>query len=239
GGSPQVLASGVEALRIALVHDWLTVMRGAEKVLLELLHLIPSADVFTLLWKRGSVAPEIEGRVRKTSFLDHLPWATEAYRYYLPLFPAAIRSLDLAGYHLILSSSYAVAKGVRVPSGAVHASYIHTPMRYLWDISTDYFQFGRGKLWKRAALGAVAPWLRRFDRQSAAGVNFFVANSENVRDRIRRYYQAEARVIFPPVDTDFFTPDAGEDRGDYYLIVSRLEPYKRIDLAVDAFSGGR
>jgi hypothetical protein len=144
-------------LKIALVHDWLTGMRGGEKVLLELVRFFPAADVFTLLWKRDSVSPEIEARVRQTSFLDRLPGAARTYRYYLPLFPRAIRSLDLAGYDLVVSSSHAVAKGVRVAAGAVHVSYIHTPMRYLWESSDDYFQFGRGRWWKRSALGMVAP----------------------------------------------------------------------------------
>ena len=212
-------------------------MRGGEKVLLELVRLFPDADVFTLVWKRRSVAPEIERRVRATSFLDRWPRAGTAYRNYLPLFPAAIRSLDLSGYELIISSSHAVAKGVRVPPGAVHVSYIHTPMRYLWDFGSDYFAFGAGRWWKRAALAVAAPSLRRFDRETARGVDQFVANSENVRRRIRRIYGAVATVVYPPVDTAFFTP-AG-DPGDYYLVVSSLEPYKRVDLAIDAFSGGR
>ncbi|MBI3665502.1 MAG: glycosyltransferase [Acidobacteria bacterium] len=218
-------------------------MRGGEKVLAELLRLFPGADVFTLVWKPGSVAPQIETRVKQVSFLQKLPRASAVYRYYLPLFPTAVRSLDLHGYDLILSSSHAVAKGIRVPPSAVHVSYIHTPMRYLWDSSEDYFQFGSGRWWKRVALAAVAPYLRRFDRRSAAGVHFFLANSENVRERIRRIYGAEARVIYPPGDTAFFTPAAigsgGNAGGGYYLGVSSLEPYKRIDLAVDAFSGGR
>src|SRR2546422_286655 len=119
-------------------------MRGGEKVLLELLTLFPTADIFTLLWNRGSVAEEIESRILRTSFLQNLPRAATAYRYYLPLFPAAIRALDLSEYNLVISSSHAVAKAVRVPAGALHVSYIHTPMRYLWDASGDYFQFGRG-----------------------------------------------------------------------------------------------
>ena len=211
-------------------------MRGGEKVLLELVRLLPQADVFTLLWNRGTVSPEIERRVRATSFLQRLPRAATAYRNYLPLFPAAIRSLDLTGYDLVLSSSHAVAHAARVPSGARHISYLHTPMRYLWDARADYFRFGRGRWWKRAALAAVSPWLRRFDRRAATRVDTFVANSRHVRDRIRRIYDRDAEVIYPPVDTDFFTPGAAPD--DYYLVVSSLEPYKRIDLAVDAFSGG-
>ncbi len=216
-------------------------MRGGEKVLAELIRIFPSADVFTLLWRRGSVAAEIESRVKATSFLQNMPGVMRAYRYYLPLFPAAVRSLDLSGYDLILSSSHAVAKGVRVPRGAVHVSYIHTPMRYLWDSGSQYFRFGRGRFWKRAALSLVAPGLRRFDLRTALRVHYFVANSENVRERVRRIYGIDAEVIYPPVDTDFFTPCGSGRSGDggYYLAVSSLEPYKRLDLAVDAFSSGK
>ncbi len=211
-------------------------MRGGEKVLLELARLFPSADVLALLWNRGTVAGEIEKRVRQVSFLQKLPRAATAYRYYLPLYPAAARSLDLRGYDYVLSSSHAAALGARAAPGAVHVSYIHTPMRYLWE-PEDYFQFGRGRRWKRAALGLAAPYLRRWDRSSAARVDHLVANSENVRQRIRRVWGRDAMVIPPPVDTDFFTP-GGDAAGDYYLAVSSLEPYKRIDLAVDAFIGG-
>lgn len=220
--------------RVAVVHDWLTGMRGGEKVLAEILRMLPCADVFTLLWRRGSVSPLIEARVKGVSFLDHLP--RRFYRYYLPLFPAAIRSLDLRGYRLIVSSSHAVAKGVRVPPGATHISYVHTPMRYLWDARTDYFQFGSGLGWKRAALDLAAPALRRFDVSSARGVDLFIANSQNVRARIGRLYGAAAEVVYPPVDTAFFTPSPGP-AGDYYLAVCSLEPYKRVDMAVKAFSG--
>lgn len=227
-------------MRIALVHDWLTGMRGGEKVLLELVRLFPSADLFTLVWNRGSVHSEIEARVRQVSFLQRLPDVGRLYRYCLPLFPAAVRSLDLAGYDMVISSSHAVAKGARIPPGAVHVSYIHTPMRYLWDTGGDYFRFGRGRWWKRASLAAAAPYLRRFDRRTARGIDFFLASSENVRGRIRRVYGVEARVIPPPVDTGFFTPGGcAAAPGGYYLVASPLEPYKRIDLVVDAFSGGR
>ena len=225
-------------MKIALVHDWLTGMRGGEKVLLEMAAVFPTADIFTLLWRSGSVAGELESRLRGVSFLQRMPGAVSHYRYCLPLFPAAIRSLDLSAYDAILSSSHAVAKSVRVPPHAVHVSYVHTPMRYLWDTRDDYFRFGAGRWLKRAALGAISPWLRRFDRRTASGVDFFIANSENVRRRIRAVWGANAHVIYPPVDTEFFTPGPEAARGDYYLAVSSLEPYKRIDLAVDAFSGG-
>jgi glycosyltransferase involved in cell wall biosynthesis len=228
-----------QGLRVAIVHDWLTGMRGGEKVLLELVRLFPSADVFTLVWKRGSVSSEIEARVKGVSLLHRLPRVQEAYRYYLPLFPAAVSSLDLSGYDLVLTSSHAVAKGAAVASDALHVCYMHTPMRYLWDSERDYFQFGHGRWWKRSALKIVAPWLRRFDLRTATRVDWFLANSENVRGRIRRIYGRDARVIPPPVDTGFFTPANSGASADYYLVVSPLEPYKRIDLAIDAFSGGK
>jgi glycosyltransferase involved in cell wall biosynthesis len=224
-------------LRVALVHDWLTGMRGGERVLLELCRLFPSARIHTLLWNRGSVHPEIETRVCETSFLQRMPGVTGGYRGYLPLFPSAARSLAVNGVDLVVSSSHAVAKGVRVERGVPHVSYVHTPMRYLWDDNGSYFRFGNGSVWKRAGLAFVKPYLRRFDVDTARRVDHFIANSENVRGRIRRFWGAEAATIPPPVDTDFFTPAGRENRSDYYLIVSSLEPYKRIDVAVEAFRG--
>jgi glycosyltransferase involved in cell wall biosynthesis len=228
-----------KGLKVAIVHDWLTGMRGGEKVLLELVRLMPTADVFTLVWKPGSVSREIESRIRGVSFLQKLPRIQETYRYYLPLFPAAVRSFDLRSYDLILSSCHAVAKGARVPSDALHVCYLHTPMRYLWDSERDYFEFGKGRWWKHPALRLAAPRLRRFDLQTAVRVDWFLANSENVRGRVRRIYGREAQVIPPPVDTGFFSPTGSYAPSDYYLVVSPLEPYKRVDLAVDAFSGGK
>jgi glycosyltransferase involved in cell wall biosynthesis len=221
--------------RVALVHDWLTGMRGGERVLLELCRLFPTATIHTLLWNRRSVHPEIEARVRQTSFLEKLPGVATGYRRYLPLFPAAARSLSVQGADLVISSSHAVAKGVRVAPGVPHVSYVHTPMRYLWDETGSYFQFGSGGAWKQAGLSLVKPYLRRFDVETAREVDHFIANSENVRGRIRRFWGADAATIPPPVDTDFFFPAACAEAGDYYLIVSSLEPYKRVDLAVEAF----
>ena len=221
--------------RIALVHDWLTGMRGGEKVLLELCRLFPAAKVYTLLWNRGSVHPEIEQRVAASSFLQQLPLASSAYRLYLPLFPSAVRSLSIRDADVVISSSHAVAKGAVIPKGVPHVSYVHTPMRYLWDNTNSYFRFGPGRGWKRAGLKLFAPYLRRFDLASAETVDHFIANSETVRGRIRRIYQRDATVIHPPVDTEFFQLPAGAGTGDYYLVVSSLEPYKRIELAVKAF----
>lgn len=223
-------------MRVALVHDWLTGMRGGEKVLLSLARLFPEAEVFTLLHLRDSVAPEIESRTVHTSFAQRLPFLERHYRSYLPLFPAAAAALDLAGFDLVLSSSHCVVKGVRVPAGARHVCYCHTPMRYVWDRYDDYFGPGRLGAPARWLLGHVAEGLRAWDVATASRVDAFVANSRYVATRIRRYYGREAEVIPPPVDTEFFTP--GPDRpGTYDLVVSALAPYKRLDLVLEAYRG--
>lgn len=228
------LRRSTKDLRVALVHDWLTGMRGGEKVLLELCRLFPRSRIYTLLWNRGSVHPEIEQRVVQTSFLAKLP-AGVGYRNFLPLFPAAVRSLHIEQADLVISSSHAVAKGARVPRGVPHLSYIHTPARYLWDETGSYFVFGKGRRWKRLTLALVAPYLRRFDVRSAEPIDELIANSDNVRRRIEHAYGRDARVVYPPVDVDFFSPDPGIEAEDFYLVVSSLEPYKRVDLAVEAF----
>jgi len=225
------LGSGV---RVALVHDWLTGMRGGERCLEVFAELFPAADLFTLLHVPGSVAPVIERRRITTSFIQRLPKAATGYRQYLPLFPAAIGRFDLRGYDLVLSSSHCVAKGVRVDSGALHVCYCYTPMRYVWDLYDDYFgpRSGSGAL-VRAVMPSVAAALRTWDRRTSAGVHHFVAISEYVARRIRRCYDRDADVIHPPVDVARFDV-ADESPGEFYLVVSALAPYKRIDLAIAA-----
>jgi glycosyltransferase involved in cell wall biosynthesis len=223
-------------LRVALVHDWLTGMRGGEKLLLELCRLFPQATVHTMLWNPGSVHPEIEQRIAEVSFLRRLPGAAHGYRNFLPLYPAAIRSLRLPPVDLVLSTSHAVAKAVRAPAGALHVSYIHTPMRYLWGFGGDHFRFGAGAWWKRAALAAVKPYLKNFDLRTAANPDYLIANSRTVQLRVSQVWGREAEVIHPPVDTDFFTPSPAPPE-DYYLVVSPFEPYKRVDLVLAAFAG--
>ena len=170
---------GYPDLRVALVHDWLTGMRGGERVLEELLALFPRGDVFTLLHVPGSVSPAIEARRITTTFVQRLPGAATRYRSYLPIFPRAVESFDFAGYDLVLSSSHCVAKGARAAHGAPHLCYCHTPMRYVWDQFDAYFGPGRASLPVRAAAAAFAPSLRRWDRASARLVDHFVANSEH------------------------------------------------------------
>ena len=222
-------------MRVALIHDWLTGMRGGEKVLAALGDIFPDADIFTLFYQPDRVSARINSHRVFASPLNRLPGVLRYYRNLLPLMPRAIESFDLRGYDLVISSSHAVAKGARVPAGVPHICYCHTPMRYLWAASSDYFQFDLGSIVKRPALGMLSPWLRRWDVRASCGVTQFLANSENVRSRIADVYGRDARVVYPPVDTDFFTPDPlGRAVGDYYLVVSALEPYKRIDLAIRA-----
>jgi glycosyltransferase involved in cell wall biosynthesis len=218
-------------VKVALVHDWLTGMRGGERCLEVFCELFPEADLYTLLHVPGSVSPVIERRRVVTSFIQRLPQAHRRYRHYLPLFPAAVRAFDLTGCDLILSSSHAVAKSVPVPSGALHVCYCFTPMRYVWDLYDDYFGSRTG-LVARALMPPVAAWLRRWDRKTAAGVHHFVAISRFIADRIRRAYGRESDVIHPPVDVSRFRIE--ESPADFYLVVSALTPYKRVDLAVEA-----
>jgi glycosyltransferase involved in cell wall biosynthesis len=217
--------------RVALVHDWLTGMRGGERCLEVFCELFPDAPLFTLLHVPGSVSPVIEGRRIVTSFVQRLPDAERRYRHYLPLFPAAIRRFDLTGYDLIVSSSHAVAKSVRVPPGALHVCYCFTPMRYVWDLYREYFGSGSGRL-TRVVMPAVAAGLRRWDRRTAVGVRHFIAISRFIAERIRRAYGRESDVIYPPVDVSRFRVE--EAPGAFYLVVSALTPYKRVDLAVEA-----
>jgi len=218
-------------VNVALVHDWLTGMRGGERCLEVFCELFPDADLYTLLHVPGSVSPVIERRRIVTSFLQRLPDVERRYRQYLPIFPAAIRRFDLRGYDLVLSSSHAVAKSVRVPRPERHVCYCFTPMRYVWDLYDDYFG-ARASLPTRLLMPPLAAWLRRWDRRTAAGVGRFVAISRFVADRIRRAYGRDADVIYPPVDVSRFRLE--EAPGSFYLVVSALTPYKRVDLAVAA-----
>jgi glycosyltransferase involved in cell wall biosynthesis len=221
-------------VKVALVHDWLTGMRGGERCLEVFCELFPDADLFTLLHVPGSVSPPIERRRIVTSFVQRLPAVATRYRYYLPLFPLAIESFDLRGYDLVLSSSHCVAKGARLAAGVPHVSYCFTPMRYVWDLYDDYFGRHAGLL-TRMVMPAVAARLRRWDRRSSARVDRFVAISRHVAARIDRCYGRSAEVIYPPVDVQRFDVASGDDDG-FYLVVSALAPYKRLDLAVRAAS---
>ncbi len=211
-------------------------MRGGEKVLLSLAALFPEAPIYTLLHLRGKLAPELEARDIRTSFVQHLPLVAQRYRHYLPLFPAAIERLDLTGFDLVVSSSHCVAKGVRVRPGAVHVCYCHTPMRYVWDRYDDYFGDGRLPAPARPLMRFAAARLRSWDARTSGRVHRYVANSHYVAGRIRRYYGRDATVIPPPVDTEFYTPDPAAPI-EHDLVVSALVPYKRLELVLAAYAG--
>lgn len=229
----------MKAKRVALVHDWLTGMRGGEKVLEAALELFPQAEIYTLLHRADRVSDLINSRRIHVSWLNSLPGVSHYYRYLLPLMPWAIEGFDLGDCDLVLSFNHCVAKGVRLTPRPgrrppLHICYCHTPMRYVYDQFQDYFADGsRG--WLRFGAGLLRPALMRWDKKSSRGVSAFVANSENVRQRIRKAYGRDAAVIYPTVDTEFFRPSPTPRSGaPYYLIAGALVPYKRVDLAIAA-----
>lgn len=222
-------------MKIAIVHDWLTGMRGGEKCLEVFCRLYPEADLFTLLHIPGSVSSIIENRKIHTSFLQSLPFVEKKYRHFLPLMPRAIEQFDLTGYDLVLSSSHCVAKGIRPHSEALHISYCYTPMRYIWDQYEQYFNRSDSGILTSTAMKLIAPSLRRWDVRSSKRVDEFIAISRHVEKRIKKYYHRPSTVIYPPVDSSFFT-STGEQNEDFFLIVSAFAPYKRLDLAVEAFN---
>jgi len=226
-------------VKVALVHDWLTGMRGGEKVLEVLCELFPDADLFTLVHRRGSVSASIEGRRVTTSFVQRLPLAATRYRSYLPLFPFAIEQFAFDGYDLVVSSSHCAAKAVVVPGRTRHIAYCHSPMRYAWDQFEEYFGAARvGARMSRWVYRPLLARLARWDAATAPRVHRFVANSRHVAGRIHRYYNRASTVVYPPVDTNFFHPSPAvapaASSAAAALVVSALVPYKRVDRAIEA-----
>lgn len=223
-------------MRIAIVHDWLTVYAGAEKVLEQLLLLYPQAEVFTLV----DFLPQedrafLGGAKVHTSFLQHLPRARRSYRSYLPLMPLAIEQFDLSGFDLVLSSSYAVAKGVLTGPDQLHVCYCHSPIRYAWDLQHQYLrESGLETGIKGWFAKAILSYVRMWDSRTANGVDQFIANSSYIARRIKKVYGRDSIVIPPPVEIPQNTLQL--QRKDYYVTASRMVPYKRIDLIVKAFN---
>jgi len=221
-------------LRIALVHYWLVAQRGGERVLTSLAEMFPQADIFTLVLDRSSLPASLRSRKITTSFLQRIPGATKHYQKFLPLFPLALEQFRLSSYDLVISLESGPAKGVLTAQDSCHVCYCFSPMRYLWDMYHAYRdQDGLGKL-SRAFFSLSAHYVRLWDLASASRVDYFLADSEHVADRIRKYYRREAPVIYPPVDIS--TGYISDRIEDYYLVVSQLVPYKRVDLAVAACS---
>jgi len=215
-------------MRVALVHDWLTGMRGGEAVLAEIATFFPDAPVYTLFHREGAIEGEILTHPIRTSALQRFSVGGRFYRPLLPLMPQAASSFALNDYDLIISSSHCVAKGVIPRPGAMHVCYCHTPMRYLWDQRDDYIRRIPSLL--RPLVRLQLERLRTWDVVSAARVDHFIANSRLVARRIEHYWRREAEVIPPPVDTDFFSP--GGDRGTHLLMVAALVPYKRVEVGI-------
>lgn len=221
----------MKELKVALVHDWLTGFRGGEKVLEVIAEIFPKAPLYTLVHIRGSTSRPIEDREIHTSFLQNMPLGKTKYRHYLPLFPLAAQTLVPSGYDLIISTSHAVAKSVNT-HGAKHWCYIHSPMRYVWDRFDDYFGAELvGTLPSKLFFSPIAQALRSYDRKTARRVDQYVANSEFVKERVKKFYDREADVIHPPVDVERFR-NLRRKPEDFYLFFSALVPYKRVDHAI-------
>jgi glycosyltransferase involved in cell wall biosynthesis len=221
-------------MKIAIVHDWLVTNAGAEKVLKTILDIYPNSDIFSLVdflsqKDRNNV---LNGKFAKTSFIQKLPFAKKYFRNYLPLFPKAIESLDLSSYDLIISSSWAVAKGIKKEKNQLHICYCHTPIRYAWDLYEEYTS--NLKQPKKFLVQQTLKSLRKWDIKTLSRVDFFIANSDFVKERIKKTYNKESVVIYPPVNTNRFLLD--EKKGDYYMTACRLVPYKKTKLIVEAFN---
>lgn len=218
--------------RVAIVHYWLVAMRGGERVIEQLLDLYPGADLFTHVIAPDRMSPKIRAAKVTTSFINRLPMSQRLYQYYLPLMPMALEEFDLSDYDLVISSEAGPAKGVITRPGSLHVCYCHSPMRYIWD---HYHQYkGEANLLARAVMPVMYHRLRQWDFSSSARVDKFAANSNFVKQRIQKVWRRDAEVIHPPVETNLFTPSV--DTGDFYLWVGQLVPYKRPDIAVDAFT---
>jgi glycosyltransferase involved in cell wall biosynthesis len=224
------------APRIAVVHEWLLDFAGSERVLREILDVLPQADLFALIDRpEEELAAAIPRRAKATTLLQRLPRPQRWLRYYVPLMPFAVKQLDVSAYDIVISSSHAVAKGIATTPRQLHLSYVHTPMRYAWDLREEYLRAAgleRGPLAWGARL--LLERLRAWDQRSAEGVDVFLANSAHVAGRIRKAYGRQAEVVHPPVDTSAFP--LWQAKEDFYLTVSRLQPYKRVDLLVEAFA---
>ncbi len=215
----------------AIAHEWLVNYAGSERVVESFTNIWKDADVYALVdflndEQRKTI---LKGKRANTTFVQNLPFARKKHRYYLPLFPTAIESFDLAEYKLIISSTHAVSKGVKTNKNQLHICYCHSPMRYAWDQSEQYLTGVKGLFAK-----SFMNYLRNWDLKSANNVNFFIANSNHIAEKIKRIYKRDSAVIYPPVDVDNF--DVSEKRDEYFVTASRLVPYKKIDLIVEAFN---
>ncbi|WP_394671400.1 glycosyltransferase family 4 protein [uncultured Acinetobacter sp.] len=225
-----------EKINTAVVADWLVTYAGAERVISEMLKVFPKSDLFAVIdFLSDESRQHFLGKHAQTTFIQKFPKAETKYRNYLPFMPLAIEQLDVSAYDVILSSSHAVAKGVLTGPDQLHISYVHSPIRYAWDLQHQYLrELGLTKGIKAIIVRWLLHKIRMWDYRTANGVDHFVANSKFIARRIHKVYGREADVIYPPVDTDRFT--LRENKDDFYFTASRMVPYKKIDLIVEAFS---
>lgn len=223
-------------INIVTVTDWLVTYAGAEKVISEMLKVFPKSDLFAVIdFLNDDSRAKMLNKHPHTSFIQNLPFAKAKYRNYLPLMPLAIEQMDVSSYDIILSSSHAVAKGVLTGPDQLHISYVHSPIRYAWDLQHQYLrELGLDKGLKAIIVRWLLHKIRMWDYRTANGVDHFIANSGFIARRIKKVYGREADVIYPPVDTNRFT--LSDSKEDFYLTASRMVPYKKIDLIVDAFA---
>ena len=226
----------LDSLRVALVHDWLTGMRGGEKCLEILCEMFPGAPIYTLVHWKGRLSATIESHPIHESWIARMPLGRSRYRWYIDRYPSAIESFDLSGYDLVVSISHCAAKGVITRADTLHVCYCNTPVRYFWDLASEYFAPHRAGLLERWIGPKIAQRFRLWDRISSDRVDLFIGNSYNIRDRIRKHYRRPALVVYPPVDTELFTPAANVpiDADAPFLTVSALVPYKGVDLTIRA-----
>jgi glycosyltransferase involved in cell wall biosynthesis len=219
-------------MKLAIVHDWLTNMGGAERIIRIFHELFPDAPIYTMVHDKENMPKDFKEMDIRTSFIQKMPFGVKKYQSYLPLMPVAVEQFDLSDYDVVISSSTSCAKGVITRSDTVHICYCNTPMRYAWDMYHDYIK--DKNVVTKYTIAFLMNYIRLWDRISADRVDYYIANSKNVANRIKKHYKRESEVIYPPVNTDYYTP--GDKVEDFYLVVSRLVPYKRIDLVVEAFN---
>jgi glycosyltransferase involved in cell wall biosynthesis len=235
--APQAMCSMKSKRRVAIVHDWLPVYGGAERVLEQMLMVYPEADVFSLIDALDEENRKfLKGRPVKTSFVQKLPGGKKYYRHCFPIMPLAIEQFDFSPYDMVITSSYAFAKGIITGPRQLHLCYCHSPIRYAWDLQTQYLKesrMDRGPLtW---LVRGMLHFIRMWDSRTAAGVDAFMANSRFISRRIEKVYRRDATVVYPPVNIDRF--EVGAEKENFYVTASRLVPYKRIDLIIQAFNG--
>jgi len=223
-------------MKVAIVADWLTNMGGAENVIENFMELYPDADIFTTVYNPDKMSEEFQKREINTSFLQYIPLARKNWKIFLPFLPMAIEQLDLSKYDLVLSSSSSIAHGAITNPQTMHVCYCHNPMRYVWDGCHEYIEQSGYNKFIKLIIPFILNYVRTWDYYAADRPDFYIANSKFVKTRIKKYFNQKSDVIHPPVDTTMFSPATDDKLGDYFVILSRLVHFKKVDLVVRAFS---